>query len=203
MEKSDNRKEKVIPGDELAVIEEYESGKGTHIIDGQIRASIFGKTKFDNKNKSVQVESSENSSALPQAGDKVEGRLENDKALRIIKINGKISFGSLVGLMAKTKMPNWGTNDYIRASVVSLTNGLIHIMIKNNNEDEGVIRSTCNSCGDRVVKVQKGVKCASCGYFKYKTLASDWQEQEISYLTGRRDFWQQKKLNICGWMASS
>ena len=176
MEKSDNRKEKVIPGDELAVIEEYESGKGTHVIDGQIRASIFGKTKFDNKNKSVQVESSENSSALPQAGDKVEGRLENDKALRIIKINGKISFGSLVGLMAKTKMPNWGTNDYIRASVVSLTNGLIHVMIKNNNEDEGVIRSTCNSCGDRVVKVQKGVKCASCGYFKYKTLASDWQE---------------------------
>ena len=74
MEKSDNRKEKVIPGDELAVIEEYESGKGTHIIDGQIRASIFGKTKFDNKNKSVEVESSENSSALPQAGDKVEGR---------------------------------------------------------------------------------------------------------------------------------
>ena len=32
MEKSDNRKEKVIPGDQLAVIEEYESGKGTHII---------------------------------------------------------------------------------------------------------------------------------------------------------------------------
>ena len=49
-------------------------------------------------------------------------------------------------------------------------------MIKNNNEDEVLIRSTCKSCGDRVVKVQKGVKCASCGYFKYKTLASDWQE---------------------------
>ena len=55
MEKSDNRKEKVIPGDELAVIEEYESGKGTHIIDGQIRASIFGKTKFDNKNKAKKL----------------------------------------------------------------------------------------------------------------------------------------------------
>ena len=54
MEKSDNRKEKVIPGDELAVIEEYESGKGTHIIDGQIRASIFGKTKFDNKKLNLQ-----------------------------------------------------------------------------------------------------------------------------------------------------
>ena len=45
MEKSNNQKENVIPGDELAVIEEYESGKGTHIIDGQIRASIFGKPK--------------------------------------------------------------------------------------------------------------------------------------------------------------
>jgi len=174
MEKSDNRKEKVIPGDELAVIEEYESGKGTHIIDGQIRASIFGKTRFDNKNKSVEVESSKNLARLPQVNDKVEGKLESDKALRIIKINGNITFGSLMGLMAKTKMPNWGTNDYIRASVVSLTNGLIHIMIKNENEDEGVIRTTCNSCGDKVVKVQKGVKCVSCGFFKYKTLSSDF-----------------------------
>ena len=176
MEKSDNRKEKVIPGDELAVIEEYESGKGTHIIDGQIRASIFGKTRFDNKNKSVEVESSKNLARLPQVNDKVEGKLESDKALRIIKINGNITFGSLMGLMAKTKMPNWGTNDYIRASVVSLTNGLIHIMIKNENEDEGVIRTTCNSCGDKVVKVQKGVKCVSCGFFKYKTLASDFHD---------------------------
>ena len=49
MENSNKRKERVIPGDELAVIEEYESGKGTHIIDGQIHASVFGKTKFDNK----------------------------------------------------------------------------------------------------------------------------------------------------------
>ena len=94
MEKSDNRKEKVIPGDELAVIEEYESGKGTHIIDGQIRASIFGKTRFDNKNKSVEVESSKNLARLPQVNDKVEGKLESDKALRIIKINGNITFGS-------------------------------------------------------------------------------------------------------------
>ena len=150
MEKSDNRKEKVIPGDELAVIEEYESGKGTHIIDGQIRASIFGKTKFDNKNKSVKVEGFRNTSELPQVNDQVEGILETDKSLRIIKINGKISFGSLMGLMAKTKMPNWGTNDYIRATVVSLTNGLIHIMVKNDNDENGVIKSTCNLCADRV-----------------------------------------------------
>tara|TARA_B100001750_G_scaffold200203_1_gene174326 strand:- start:395 stop:925 length:531 start_codon:yes stop_codon:yes gene_type:complete len=175
MENSDKRKERVIPGDELAVIEEYESGKGTHIIDGQIRASIFGKTKFDNKNKSVKVEGLRNTSELPQVNDQVEGILETDKSLRIIKINGKISFGSLMGLMAKTKMPNWGTNDYIRATVVSLTNGLIHIMVKNDNDENGVIKSTCNLCADRVVKVQKGVKCVSCGFFKYKKLASDFQ----------------------------
>ena len=176
MENSNKRKERVIPGDELAVIEEYESGKGTHIIDGQIRASVFGKTKFDNKNKSVEVEGPRSTSELPQANDRVEGVLQNDKMLRIKKINGKISFGSLVGLMAKTKMPNWGTNDYIRATVVSLTNGIIHIVVKNDNDDDGVIRSTCNVCADKVAKVPKGVKCVSCGFFKYKKLAADFQE---------------------------
>ena len=175
MENSNKRKERVIPGDELAVIEEYESGKGTHIIDGQIHASVFGKTKFDNENKSVEVEGPRSTSELPQVNDQVEGVLENDKMLRIKKINGKISFGSLVGLMAKTKMPNWGTNDYIRATVVSLTNGIIHIVVKNDNNNDGVIRSTCNVCADKVVKFQKGVKCVSCGFFKYKKLAADFQ----------------------------
>jgi len=77
MENSNKRKERVIPGDELAVIEEYESGKGTHTIDGQIHSSVFGKTKFDNKNKSVEVKGPRSTSELPQVNDQVEGVLEN------------------------------------------------------------------------------------------------------------------------------
>ena len=40
---NNNRKEKAIPGDELAVIEEFEPGEGTYEVNGKIRASILGK----------------------------------------------------------------------------------------------------------------------------------------------------------------
>lgn len=161
-----------MPGDELAVIEEYESGNGTYVINGQIRASVLGETKFDDKNKYVQVKKADGISSLPQANDQVEGILETDKFLKIIKINGKITFGSLSGLMERSRV-SIGTSDYIRGTVISLMNGTIHVGII--SENDGVMKCSCTGCGDRVVQIQRGVKCVSCGLFKYKRLAPDFR----------------------------
>ena len=53
---NNSRKEKAIPGDKLAVVEEFEPGEGTYEVNGEIRASILGKINIDNKNKLITIE---------------------------------------------------------------------------------------------------------------------------------------------------
>ena len=71
MENKSIKKGKVMPGDELAVIEEFESGKGTYEIKGQIRASVLGETTVDNKKKFIQINESIKRSRLPKENDQV------------------------------------------------------------------------------------------------------------------------------------
>ena len=88
---NNNRKEKAIPGDELAVIEEFEPGEGTYEVNGKIRASILGKINIDNKNKLITIETTVKN-IMPKPNDKVEGIIENiigaGAILKIIKVNG-------------------------------------------------------------------------------------------------------------------
>ena len=173
MENKSIKKGKVMPGDELAVIEEFESGKGTYEIKGQIRASVLGETTVDNKKKFIQINKSIKRSLLPKENDQVEGILETEKFLRIRKINGEMSFSYLTGLMERTKMVDISATDYIRATVISLMNGVIHTAIR--QENDGVIKSKCLSCAGKVIKVQRGVKCIECGLFRFKKLSSDFK----------------------------
>ena len=61
----------VLPGDKIAVSEELQSGEGTYIKDGEIRASIIGKFIIDRKKMTAKINPVTNAPLLLRSADEV------------------------------------------------------------------------------------------------------------------------------------
>ena len=179
---NNNRKEKAIPGDELAVVEEFEPGEGTYEINGKIRASSLGKINIDNKNKLIAIKNNIRKNIMPKPNDKVEGVIENvigaGAILKIMKINEKENFSFLSGVIEIRKYRGQkesgvDVTDYVRATVFSVIDGNIYMNIR--EQDDGVLTTQCIECCNRVVKIDRGIKCVECGIIRFKKLASDFE----------------------------
>ena len=65
----------VLPGDKIAVIEEYEAGNNA-CDDGHIvRATVIGESEIDQKERIVNVKN-QNTTSIPEKGDIVIGTVE-------------------------------------------------------------------------------------------------------------------------------
>ena len=179
---NNSRKEKAIPGDELAVIEEFEPGEGTYEVNGKIRASILGKINIDNKNKLITIETHVKKNDMPKPNDKVEGIIENiigpGAILKIIKVNEEENFEFLKGVIEIRRSRGQresgvDVTDHVRATVFSVIDGNIYLNIREQND--GVVSSKCIECCSRVVKVDRGTKCVQCGLTRFKKLALDFK----------------------------
>ena len=62
----------ILPGDKIAIIEEYESGKNTFDDGHNVRSTVIGKMEIDKKNRIAQVQNSK-MSPVPQKDDIVIG----------------------------------------------------------------------------------------------------------------------------------
>lgn len=179
---NNNRKEKAIPGDELAVVEEFEPGEGTYEVNGKIRASSLGKINIDNKNKLIAIKTNNKKNVMPKLNDKVEGVIENvigsGAILKITKINGKENFSFLSGIIEIRKSRGQresgvDVTDYVRATVFSVIDGNIYMNIR--EQDDGVLNTQCLKCCNKVVKIDRGIKCIECGLIRFKKLALDFE----------------------------
>jgi len=65
----------VLPGDKIAVIEEYEAGNNT-CDDGHIvRSTVIGESEIDQKERIVNVKN-QNNTSIPEKGDIIIGTVE-------------------------------------------------------------------------------------------------------------------------------
>src|SRR5579871_6744164 len=98
--KSDNKK--VLPGDTLAVSEEFLPGKNAYDADGTIRALLTGTPIRDIKQREVSVKPTV-IAKIPSVGDTVTGQIETAQSsvsnLKIYYVNGQPSTGGFVGLV--------------------------------------------------------------------------------------------------------
>src|SRR3990170_8176547 len=78
------------PGDQIAFIEEFESGKNTYVDDGRIRSSTVGRKVYDLKRRIVRIEQ-KNTPMLPKMGDILVGFIDmlfgSMISVRILYIN--------------------------------------------------------------------------------------------------------------------
>src|SRR5919197_4601232 len=84
----------ILPGEQVAYIEEFEGGKNTYVTDGLVRSTAVGTKVYDFKRRIVKIDQ-KNSPMLPKVGDIIVGYIEmlfsSMVSIKILYINDKRS----------------------------------------------------------------------------------------------------------------
>ena len=185
----------ILPGDHLASIEEFESGKNTYIENGCIRSMTVGTKVYDFRTRTVRIDQ-KNSPMLPKIGDILVGYIEmlfgSMLSIRVLFINGKRSASGFSAITSARVSGGggWGRErgdrrggkivfrfgDIIRGRVVSLLNSTIHIVI--DEKEFGVLYTICFNCGGDTVRVNSNtIKCIECGLYEERKLTHDYGKE--------------------------
>lgn len=177
-------KKKVLPGEELAVIEEYIGGKGTYVTSGAVRASTVGIATFDKENNTIEISPLVESEQVPNTGDKIIGKVGTVTGsmikVYIIEINSikaKSGYSGLILLPKgrQTTRIKIIPDDIVNATVVKNNNGLIFLSVKLH--EDGVTETKCAICGGEIVPMNTRVKCIECGFTDIRTLSSEFEKK--------------------------
>lgn len=189
----------IFPGEQVALIEEFEGGKNTYITDGTIRSKAVGTRVYDFKRRIVKI-NPKNSPMLPKIGDVLVGYIEmlfgSMMSVRVLYINEKKSYAGFSAI-ASARTGGGGSNnsggggwrergdrrgrtifrvgDIIRGRVISLLNSTIHITI--DEKEFGVLYTLCFNCGGDTVRVHNSVKCIECGVYEERKLTHDYGKE--------------------------
>ena len=198
----------ILPGEQVAFIEEFEGGKNTYITDGTIRSTAVGTRVYDFKRRIVKI-NQKNSPMLPKIGDVLVGYIEmlfgSMISVRVLYINEKKSYAGFSAI-ASTRTggsSNSGgsggwrergdrrgrtifrVGDIIRGRVISLLNSTIHITI--DEKEFGVLYTLCFNCGGDTVRVHNSVKCIECGMCEDRKLTYDYGKETFRLIHNMRD----------------
>ncbi|MFQ6135002.1 MAG: exosome complex RNA-binding protein Csl4 [Nitrososphaerales archaeon] len=175
------------PGEKVSVIEEFDSGEGTYLRDGEVRSLRVGEAVPNLTERIISIKPVKSMDRLPRPGDTVIGVVETAQAsimnIRIELINGKYSQAGFTGMLQLGAERSSGRGrvrrgsvckrgDLIRARVFSDLNSIIHLSI--DGADDGVIHTVCSLCGGDVVRIRDRVKCIECGNVEERKLASNF-----------------------------
>ncbi len=171
-----------MPGDEIASIEEYESGPNTFDDGDKVRAAAVGTAEIDKKLRIASISNPKNSS-VPKADDVVIGTvaavMSSMIAVAIKRINGN-AVSSGVECICSTRNMRKKTvalvNDLVALKIISRLNGTIHASI--GEPELGVLHTKCRKCGMKVIPIRDGVKCTECGWKDDRKMSSGFGNLE-------------------------
>jgi exosome complex component CSL4 len=190
----------IVPGEYVALIEEFEGGKNTYVLDGNIRSATVGLPMYDLKRHIVKIKQ-KNSPMLAKIGDTVVGYIEmlfgSMMSVRILYLNEKKSisgFSAIASTRVALSGSGWSrgerksrvifrVGDIIRGRVISLLNSTIHITI--DEKEYGVIYTLCFNCGGDTVRINNAIKCIECGAQEERKLTNDYGKETIRLIHKR------------------
>jgi len=182
----DKKSAGVMPGDKLAVSEEFLPGKHTYDDSGLIRALTVGSVQKDVKNMEISVKPAIEPEII-KVDDWVTGQVEgvqsNSANVHIYFLNGKVTYKDFSGMLTLRGLTGGGrgarrttpvkTGDVVRCRVFSLLNGIIHLGI--DEPDMGVVAALCGNCGKPLLRGSATrAKCDECGNVEERKLARDF-----------------------------
>ena len=189
--KTDAKPTKVLPGDRLAVSEEFLPGKSTYDESGVIRALAAGVVERDTRKMEVLVKPAVEPQ-LPKVDDWITGQTEvvqaNSANVKISFLNGNPTYKDFSGMLTLRGLTGGGRGqrkispvklgDIVRCRVYSLMNGIIHLTI--DEPDMGVVVALCGNCGRQMLRGSSTkAKCDECGNVEERKLAGDFGSSPI------------------------
>ncbi len=183
------KEQAVLPGDKLAVSEEFLPGPHAYDDAGLIRALTVGSVQRDMRNMEISVKPAAKANLI-RVGDLIVGQVETAQSssanVKIYYVNGAPTEKDFSGsLSLRSGRPGRGgprgppvkLGDVVRCKVFSLLNGIIHLSI---NEDEaGVLAALCGNCGRPLLRGGNKAKCDECGNVEERKLAADFGRTPI------------------------
>jgi len=177
---------KVLPGDEVAIAEEYMSGEGTYERDGKIYASAVGELDLDAREKLVKV-ILDNPPIVLQEGDVVLAEVTDTKPAmaicNIIAQEGRervVSSETLasvhVSKLSSSYVEDAGdvmkAGDIIRGTVIQAEPS---VQLSTAGPHFGVVRALCSRCRNPLEKRGRSLYCEKCDRTENRKLADDYR----------------------------
>jgi exosome complex component CSL4 len=189
--KDKTKQDGVLPGDRLAVSEEFLPGRHAYDAKGLIRALSVGTVQKDVKNMEISVKPAVEPEII-KVDDWVTGQVEsvqsNSANVHIYFLDGKPTYKDFSGMLSLRGLSGGGrgarrttpvkSGDIVRCRVFSLVNGIIHLSI--DEPEMGVVAALCGNCGKPLLRGSSTrVKCDECGNVEERKLAKDFGESPI------------------------
>ena len=172
-----------IPGEKIALIEEYLPGENTYEENDTIRATVIGDVKMDKSERLASINRQKQIS-VPKVGDiiigVVEANLPSMIAIMIKFVNGKKANSDLECICVTRHIRKKNValaKDVVKVEIISHINGTIHASI--DSQELGVLFTKCRKCFGTVVKMRDAVKCKDCGWIDDRKLSLDFGKSEF------------------------
>ena len=177
---------KVLPGDEVAIAEEYMSGEGTYEADGKVYSSAVGEVDLDAGEKLVKVVF-ENPPIVLSEGDIVFAEVSDAKpAMAICNIvaqEGKereVSSETLasvhVSKIASSYVEDAGDllrpGDLIRATVIQADPS---VQLSTAGPHFGAVLAHCARCRNPLERKGRDLYCDKCDRVEHRKIADDYR----------------------------
>jgi exosome complex component CSL4 len=175
-----------LPGDEVAIAEEYMSGEGTYEQDGKVYAIAVGELDLDPKEKMASVVL-DNPPVVLQEGDTVIAEVSDTKpAMAICSIIAQegnersVSSETLasvhVSKLSSSYVEDAGdvmkSGDIIRATVIQSDPS---VQLSTAGPHFGVLRALCSRCRNPLEKKGNKLYCEHCDRTESRKIADDYR----------------------------
>lgn len=183
-------KRRVLPGEEVAVAEEFIPGEGTYEENGIIYSALAGELALDNEEKIARVVAA-NPLVTLKVGDDVFCEVtdvRNSMAIcDVVAVEGvdRNVTGDTNGTIHISKVsPDYvqevgrelRPSDIIRAKVLQVKPS---IQLSTAGPHQGVVKALCRRCRAPLKKKNKGLYCESCDRTEYRKIADDYSDVKV------------------------
>ena len=173
----------VLPGDKVAVIEEYAAGKNACDDGHVVRATVIGQSEIDKETRVVNV-NNHKSISVPEKGDIIIGTVEavlGSMIAVMIKYVNSEPVKAQVECICPTRNVRKRNvalvKDLVKLKIVGQLNGAIHATIQ--EPELGVLFTKCRKCGMDVKPLRDIVKCIECGWTDDRKLSTDFLKSDF------------------------
>lgn len=178
-------KKLVIPGEFVAVSEEYMAGEGTYDHDGKIFSAYVGELELDSVSKVARVKPF-NPPVQLKVGDAVLGAVRDIKeTMVVVTISGMEDkkrgiTGDSEGTLHISKISDRYTEDIrkeyrkgdiIRAMVIRIEPSL---QLATDRSNLGVVKALCTRCRSPLIKKGRDLFCENCERVELRKTATDY-----------------------------